>query len=75
MFSPLWVCCSQTVRCCMCVQDVAQQLLPLVAPALLSAGGTYGIVGHSMGCWMAYELVLALRKAGAALAPRVLADA
>lgn len=59
----------------MCVQHVAQQLLPLVAPALLSAGGRYGIVGHSLGCWAAYELVLALRKAGVALAPRVLADA
>jgi hypothetical protein len=47
------------------VQDVAQQLLPLVVPALLSAGGRYALVGHSLGCWTAYELLLALRRAGA----------
>ncbi|KAF6253165.1 Alpha/Beta hydrolase protein [Scenedesmus sp. NREL 46B-D3] len=46
------------------LQEVAQQLLPLVAPALLAAGGRYAVVGHSMGCWAAYELLLLLRQAG-----------
>jgi surfactin synthase thioesterase subunit len=48
----------------LCVQEVAQQLLPLVAPALLAAGGRYALVGHSMGCWAAYELLLLLRQEG-----------
>jgi hypothetical protein len=46
------------------LQEVAQQLLPLVAPALLAAGGRYALVGHSMGCWAAYELLLLLQQAG-----------
>lgn len=50
---------------CLCVlQEVAQQLLPLVAPAVLAADGRFGIVGHSMGCWMAFEMMLAFRQAG-----------
>jgi surfactin synthase thioesterase subunit len=78
-FSPCGRGLLSTVPCYVCLraQDVAQQLLPLVAPALLSAGGVYGIVGHSLGCWTAYELLLALRTAGAAsrvCGPRVQAD-
>uniref|UniRef100_A0A383VJE5 Thioesterase domain-containing protein n=1 Tax=Tetradesmus obliquus TaxID=3088 RepID=A0A383VJE5_TETOB len=46
------------------LQEVAQQLLPLVAPALLAAGGRYALVAHSMGCWAAFELLLLLRQAG-----------
>lgn len=46
------------------LQEVAQQLLPLVAPALLAAGGRYALVAHSMGCWAAYELLLLLQQAG-----------
>lgn len=56
-----------TLRClpsCACVQEAAQQLLPLVVPAILAASGKYAVVGHSLGCWTAFELLLALRKAG-----------
>lgn len=46
------------------VQELGQQLVPLVAPAVLAAGGKWGVIGHSLGCWAAYEVALALRAAG-----------
>lgn len=53
-----------TAAAMLCLQDVAGELLPLVVPALLSTGGKFAVVGHSLGCWTAYELLLALRQAG-----------
>lgn len=46
------------------MQALAQELLPLIAPAVIAAGGKFGIVGHSLGSWAAYEVMLALRTAG-----------
>eukprot|EP00879_Flechtneria_rotunda_P033622 GHRR01037256.1.p1 GENE.GHRR01037256.1~~GHRR01037256.1.p1 ORF type:complete len:201 (+),score=46.85 GHRR01037256.1:2652-3254(+) len=46
------------------LQEAANQLLPIVAPALLAVQGRYAVIGHSMGCWAAYELLLLLRHAG-----------
>lgn len=44
-------------------QAVAQQLLPVVAPQL-QGGQPWAVVGHSMGCWAAYELLLAAHQHG-----------
>jgi surfactin synthase thioesterase subunit len=44
-------------------QAVAQELLPVVAP-LLQSGQPWVVVGHSMGCWAAYELLLAALRHG-----------
>eukprot|EP00878_Enallax_costatus_P041452 GHUV01048236.1.p1 GENE.GHUV01048236.1~~GHUV01048236.1.p1 ORF type:complete len:409 (+),score=120.29 GHUV01048236.1:169-1395(+) len=46
------------------LKDLAQQLLPHIAAAVCSANGRYALVGHSMGCWAAYELLLALKQEG-----------
>jgi len=44
---------------------VAQAVLPLLAPKLQD-GTPYVVISHSMGCWIAFELLLRLRQAGGA---------
>ncbi|KAF5835551.1 Alpha/Beta hydrolase protein [Dunaliella salina] len=44
-------------------QEMAQTLLPLLAPKLQD-GTPYVMISHSMGCWIGYELLLCLRLNG-----------
>ncbi|GLC55787.1 hypothetical protein PLESTB_001028800 [Pleodorina starrii] len=46
-------------------QAAAQALLPVVTPLLeSSAGVSYAVLSHSFGCWVAFELLRAVRAAG-----------
>ncbi|KAG2437450.1 hypothetical protein HXX76_006100 [Chlamydomonas incerta] len=45
-------------------QDCASQLLSVLAPLLAQRHVPYAVVSHSLGCWLAYELLRAARAAG-----------
>ncbi|PNW78637.1 hypothetical protein CHLRE_09g388900v5 [Chlamydomonas reinhardtii] len=44
-------------------QDFAAQLLPVLAPLLAQRNVPYALVSHSLGCWLAFELLRAARAA------------
>ena len=45
------------------LQELSEALLPVLAP-LLQEGLPYVVVGHSMGCWAAYEVLRRLAGEG-----------
>jgi surfactin synthase thioesterase subunit len=47
-----------------CVQDMARSILPLIAPKLLDHT-PYIIISHSMGSWVAFEMLQLFRQFGA----------
>jgi surfactin synthase thioesterase subunit len=56
------------------LSEVGEQLAPILLSRLNKADGTGGVVpwavlGHSMGCWAAYETVKALESLGCSTPP------
>jgi surfactin synthase thioesterase subunit len=45
------------------LQDLAEALLPVLAP-FLQKGVPYVVVGHSMGCWAAWEVLRRVEREG-----------
>lgn len=55
---------------CSSAQDAAACILPLLAGRLAAA--PYVIVSHSMGCWVAVELLRAAQHSGGLALPKYL---
>lgn len=55
--------CKATPVSACAAQDFAAQLLPVLAPLLAQRNVPYALVSHSLGCWLAFELLRAARAA------------